>query len=825
MKHRKSSIFATRTYRAKKTVNSFLVKLLLAGSNLLLILFTPSLILAEEQNSKIDLLLERAERAISLGHYQRAISYWQQIIQSEELESESLALIHNNIASVYWHRGTPGKAVKQWQESLEIYRQQQHPSPRQLAATLTDQARAYNDLGQPRFSIPLLREAISITDAQNFPELAVIAYLALGNARTIQADYTRAIDAYQKSLKSIIPLHRDLAVVVWNNLSQAHRQQATVIKHKALATEEEGETVAASRLWQAFERERNLAFQAAQTAVEIGGSSQTLAQAEALIQKARLFNDDSAARAEAILSTLPDSYRLVYAAIALGRLTNSDSSLLKAVEVARRIKNPRVMSFASGALGHYYEQQQQDKLALSWTKIALVAAQQAQAPDSLYQWDWQAARIYNATGKTEAAIEAYQRAIASLQSIRRDLAQTKGDPLLAFQNDLEPIYRGLIQLLLSSNDSQHNLKQALQTKDLLLLNELENFFADDCFELETYTEADRLAYLKQTNTAVVNTIIDDDKTYIIWLFPNGQFKKYALDISKPQLENLITQWRFDLENKENDDYLSLSQQLYKLLFSPEIKSDLEVIKPKNLIFINDGILRNVPMAALHDGQKFLVEDYAVINSLGLNIQIKQPLPSLEKAVAFGLTAGVNQFPPLPYVKQELEKLGSLVDEEQFLNNEFTKSNFKQQVESNKFSLVHVATHGRFGGTTENTFLQAYQSQISLKELEETLSNHNTSFPHNPIQLLVLSACDTAANNPRATIGMSGVAVRAGVSNVLGSLWSVNDRQIVLLIDGFYNYLIREGLSQWEALRQAQLDLIRSPDYHPSNWSSMILLQN
>ena len=646
MKHRKSSIFATRTDRAKKTVNSFLVKLLLASSSLLLILFTPSLILAEEQNSKINLLLERAERAISLGHYQRAISYWQQIIQSEELESESLALIHNNIASVYWHRGTPGKAVKQWQESLEIYRQQQSPSPKQLAATLTDQARAYNDLGQPRFSIPLLREAISITDAQNFPKIAVIAYLALGNAHTIQTDYTRAIDAYQKSLKSITPLHQDLAVVVWNNLSQAHQQQATVIKHKALATEEEGETLAASRLWQAFERERNLAHQAAQTAVEIGGKSQTLAQAEALIQKARLFNDDSAARAEAILSTLPDSYRLVYAALALGRLTNSESSLLKAVEVARRIKNPRVISFASGALGHYYEKQQQYKLALSWTKIALVAAQQAQAPDSLYQWDWQAARIFNATGKTEAAIEAYQRAISSLQSLRRDLAQTKGDPLLAFQNDLEPIYRGLIQLLLSSNDSQHNLKQALQTKDLLLLSELENFFADDCFELETYTEADRLAYLKQTNTAVVNIIILDDKTYVIWLFPNGQFKKQALDLPKPRLENLISRWRFDLENKENDDYLNLSQQLYKLLFSSEIKSDLEVIEPKNLIFINDGILRNVPMAALHDGQKFLVEDYAVINSLGLNIQIKQPLPSLEKAVAFGLTAGVNQFPPL-----------------------------------------------------------------------------------------------------------------------------------------------------------------------------------
>lgn len=72
--------------------------------------------------------------------------------------------------------------------------------------------------------------------------------------------------------------------------------------------------------------------------------------------------------------------------------------------------------------------------------------------------------------------------------------------------------------------------------------------------------------------------------------------------------------------------------------------------------------------------------------------------------------------------------------------------------------------------------------------------------------------------------MSGVAVRTGVNNVLGSLWSVNDQQIVLLIDNFYKYWLRDGLSQSEALRQAQLDLIKSLNYHPSNWSSLILLQ-
>jgi len=91
--------------------------------------------------------------------------------------------------------------------------------------------------------------------------------------------------------------------------------------------------------------------------------------------------------------------------------------------------------------------------------------------------------------------------------------------------------------------------------------------------------------------------------------------------------------------------------------------------------------------------------------------------------------------------------------------------------------------------------------------------------------MVLSACDTAAGDSRATLGMSGVAARSGVNNTLGSLWSVNDQQIVTLIDGFYNNWINDELTLSEALRQAQLDLIKSPDYHPSNWSSMILLQD
>ncbi len=804
----------------------------------LMLSFVPKAIIAKEVSltqSQINVLFNKANQAYAAGDYQEAISIWLKIVKQKEEKSARLATVYSNLASVYRHQGKSGAAVRYWQKSSQIYREIDRPS--KLAATLTDTARAYNDLGQPRFSIPLLTEAIFIAKQEDLGLVQNVAYLALGNAYIIQKKYNLAIDAYKKSLENVVQTNKDLPTVVWNNLSKAYQQKALITRSKAIAAAAEGE-LSASKLWQQVKSDRTLAWQAAQKAVRIDENSQSLAQAEALIQMAKLDRDSSTEsfnivndlqKAEAILSALPDSYHKVYALIDLGKLNNDSIAKSRvifnsAVKIAQEINNPRVISFAAGAMGKHYESQQQYQQALYWTEKAQFAAQQAQVPDSLYQWDWQAARIYHATGKTELAIKAYERAIASLQSIRSSIAQTKGNSLLSFQSDIEPVYRSLIQLLLSNNSSQDNLQKALQTKDLLLLSELENFFEDDCFELEVYTEADRLSYLNKTNTVVVNTIILNDKIYLIWQFPNGKFKKYAVNIAQEKLEKLVTQWRFDLENRENDNYLSLSQQFYKLLFSSTIKSDLELIKPKNLIFVNDGILRNVPMAALHDGQKFLIEDYAVVNSLGLNIRSKQPNSTLEKALVFGLSAGTDQFPPIPYVKQEIKILSKLVDEKQFLNEKFDSNSFRQQIESSKSSLVHIATHGRFGGTTENSFLQAFQSQISLKELEETLNIHNTNFPNDPIQLLVLSACETAASNPRTTLGMSGVAVRAGVSNVLGSLWSVNDQQIVSLIDGFYSYWIRDGLSKSKALRQAQLDLIKSSNYHPSTWSSMILIQ-
>jgi tetratricopeptide (TPR) repeat protein len=107
-------------------------------------------------------ILNRAEKAYFSGNYQLAIASWLKIIKEQEPKSNQSVIAYSNLASLYWHIGNPGEAVKYWQESLAFYREQKtQRAQAKLAATLVDTARAYNDLGQPRFSIPLLTEAVS----------------------------------------------------------------------------------------------------------------------------------------------------------------------------------------------------------------------------------------------------------------------------------------------------------------------------------------------------------------------------------------------------------------------------------------------------------------------------------------------------------------------------------------------------------------------------------------------------------------------------------------------------------------------------------------
>lgn len=430
--------------------------------------------------------------------------------------------------------------------------------------------------------------------------------------------------------------------------------------------------------------------------------------------------------------------------------------------------------------------------------------------DSLYQWPWQEGRLQAALADREAAKGAYRKAIATLQQLRRELASAAADVQFDFQTQVEPAYREFLSLLLEGG-SPPELEEALSTFQLLQVAELENFFQDPCLEGQGRPLRELLS---QHQMAAITAISLPEKTHLLLLLPDGRLTHHAAAVGESELNQRLRQWRSALEDPFSNQHLLQGQALYDLLVRP-LRPQLEAASPRALLFASDGLLRNVPAAALHDGRRFLVESYAIANSLGLSPALSQ-VRAPQRSLAFGLAAAVPPFPPLPNAARETELVQSLLGGERFLDREFTQSKLKERLQGTAPAVLHLATHGQFGGTLERTFIQAFDRPVGLRELESLLSQSER-----PLDLLVLSACETAAGNRRSVLGLAGVALRSGVRSAVGSLWSVNDEAAAELFENFYlNW--RGGMAKVEALRQAQLSLIRVPGSQPHEWSSFVL---
>ena len=138
--------------------------------------------------------------------------------------------------------------------------------------------------------------------------------------------------------------------------------------------------------------------------------------------------------------------------------------------------------------------------------------------------------------------------------------------------------------------------------------------------------------------------------------------------------------------------------------------------------------------------------------------------------------------------------------------------------------MHIATHGQFSSQADRTFIVAWNSQINVKELDNLLRRREQEKPR-PIELLVLSACETADGDNRAALGLAGVAVRAGARSTLATLWRVNDKSTATLMVKFYQELAKEGVTKAQALRRAQLSLLENEYKSPYYWAPFVLVGN
>ncbi len=408
------------------------------------------------------------------------------------------------------------------------------------------------------------------------------------------------------------------------------------------------------------------------------------------------------------------------------------------------------------------------------------------------------------------------------------------------------------KLKTSLNPNTRNISKVLDLLELLKLAELQNFFGDDCVQLArdaAITEQSlspnrdnqEPAYgLIDPKAAVIYSVILEDRAYMILRLPDRPLKKYPIQVrtadtgagtkavnaqflGETQLQARIDQLRLMLEKRATEEYLTEAQIVYDALIRP-MEADLEEAKPAILVFVNDGVLRKVPMSALHDGKQFLIEKYPIATTPSLSLTTRRPFDRRNtQALILGLTIEQEPFRALPNVHKEVTEVENILGGTRLLDQAFTLKNMQQQLQKTSYRIIHMATHGKFGADAASTYLQAYQERITINQLDDVLRSRQSQ---ESVELLTLSACQTAAGDNRSALGIAGVAVRAGVKSAVATLWFINDEATVPLIEEFYTQLLQPNITKAEALRQAQLKLMSNREYnHPAVWSPFILIGN
>ncbi len=262
------------------------------------------------------------------------------------------------------------------------------------------------------------------------------------------------------------------------------------------------------------------------------------------------------------------------------------------------------------------------------------------------------------------------------------------------------------------------------------------------------------------------------------------------------------------EDHQDRTYLPLSQQLHQWLVAP-LKAELDRQGIQNLVFILDEGLRSLPIAALHNGQSFLVEQFSVglVPSMSLTNSRYSNISNAEVlamgASQFPALDGLPREPSLPYASVEVNTIArELWQGIAFLNTDFTVMQLKAQRQQKQYGIVHLATHAAFD--TENlkgSYIRFYNQRLDFS----TLKTIDWNDP--PIELLVLSACETAIGGPQAELGFAGLTVQTGVTSALASLWLVNDEATFVLMTKFYQSLSTSSIKA-EGLRKAQIEMLR-----------------
>jgi CHAT domain-containing protein len=745
-------------------------------------------------------------------------------------------------------RGQAEAALKSWEGATSIYNQLNKPN--KALTSQTNQAQALQNLGLYRKAISSLEKALNLPQVSNTnaeqlksivkkvaatPETAT-ALRTLGDSLRVVGNWPQATMILERTL------------VIANQLKLPNITTLAQLSLANIARSQINNTNNSQIKSQFAQAALNFYQQAAASASPDLKMQAQVNQLSLLVET----NQVDAAKSllpqlQQVIATLAPSRSAIASRVNLGQTMIQRQKqapdqaswqdvaqiLAVAVQQAKNLGDPRIQADALGSLGNVYEQTQQWAEAEKLTQQALQLGQQINAGDIAYRWQWQLGRVMKAQGKNDSAIAAYKEAVGTIKSLRADLAAASPDVQFSFREAVEPIHRQLVGLLVESNQKD-NLKTARDVIEGLQLVELDNFFREACLNGNP-----ALVDQVDPKAAVIYPIILENQLAIIASLPNSQnkaekkdsrdFRYYKKAISNQQIDKLASQLGSGLKQPTSLDItLPKLQEMYDLILRPEA-ADLAASQVETLVFVLDGVLRNIPMAALHDGQQFLVEKYSIALTPGLQLLAPRSLKQERLgALVGGLSEARSGFTALPNVQKEVAKIQSGIPSQVLLNQNFTNSAFQNKISALSYPIVHLATHGQFSSQADDTFILTWDGKIKVNELSGVLKTVEIS-RDNALELLVLSACETAAGDNRSALGLAGIAVRSGARSTVATLWRVDDEATATLMSQFYDQLVqanRTGITKAEALRRAQLAILEKPQYKsPYYWAAYVLLGN
>lgn len=821
-------------------------------------------------------LLEQGKFLYNSGNFAKAVEVLQQAAQAYKQQGENLrqAATLSNLSLAYQQLGLWSQAQQAITESLNLLkRQDKNQNLQILAQSLDIQGRLQQKMGQAEAALATWQQTEEIYRRADNQSGVVRSLINQSQAWQTQGFYPRAVktlDRVSQTLKSqpdsiektvsLRSLGDALLVVGDLEKSRLALEESLTIARNLQSSAD----IAASlfSLGNNARKQQNNLLAIAYYQQTVAASPSPLIKVQAQLNHLSLLIEAQQwtkvqtflPLIESELAQLPPSRASIYAHVNFSQslvkvkggilqassqhyysgFSTKESAVLlaRAIEQSRSLGDKRAEAYSLKSLGGLYEETGQLSYAQELTRQGLALAQSSNAPEITYTLEWQLGRLLRAKKDMNGAIAAYDAAVNTLQSLRRDLVVNKDvvnqDVQFNFRDSVEPIYRESVELLLKSQAGKPDekiLEKARQRIEALQLAELDDFFREACLQGKRVA-LDQIVNKDNPTAAILYPIILPDELQVIVKIPKQPLQSYTTQISHTEVEKLLVELRNLVNPTATKVVQTQAHEVYNWLLQP-IESKLQNSGVDTLVFVLDGSLRNLPMAALYDGKQYLVEKYAIALSVGLQLLDPKPLVKQQlRALTAGLTQpppGFSKFAPLLAIKSEFDGITKAgVSTTSLLDGNFKKKNLEGEISAASFNIVHLATHGQFSSRIEDTFILDFDGQINVKDFDTLFRSQGKTI----VELLVLSACQTAAGDSRAALGLAGAAVRAGARSTIASLWQIDDESTAMFVSAFYRELKSGKTTKAKAVHRAQLQLLQHPNYKaPSFWSAYVLIGN